>query len=216
MAATARWLPPVDKRSVLLFAVALALLLAPWPSLGRAFGAAFSAYANGVTRGLGLCGVAAPRFALPQRGRAGAKDGGEWAIQLGTQVIDVADGPPRLLDTRVLGYTPLAVLLALGVASRLPRRRRVLVLAFSFACLLGRTALAIALPVARAFGGERAGWAFGPIAELVWFGLITPPVMSYATPLLAWWTGFALTTPPDAPTAKPGKRVARGRRAGLR
>jgi hypothetical protein len=219
MASPARWLPPVDKRAAAVFALALALLLAPWPVLGRAFGAVFSVYANGVTRGLGLGGEATPRFSLPPRGQATAEDGGDWAVQLAapTDGAAVADGAPMLLDTRVLGYTPIAVLLALAAASRLARRRRLQVFAFALACLLARTATAIALPVARTFEGARAGWAFGPVAELAWFGLIMPPVMSYATPLLAWWTGFALTTPPEAAArasheARGGARRPRGRR----
>jgi hypothetical protein len=213
MASAARWLPPVDKRAALIFAVALALLLAPWPLLGRAFGALFSAYANGVTRVLGLGGEATPRFSLPPGGEAPAEDGGAWAVQLTARGADGAapESAPVFLDTRVLGYTPVAVLLALAAASRLPRRRRLEVFAFALACLLARTAAAIALPVARTFEGARAAWAFGPFAELLWFGLIMPPVMSYATPLLAWWTGFALTTPPDAPATKRGDRRARGR-----
>jgi hypothetical protein len=190
-------LPPIDRRAALAFAVALAALLAPWPGVGRAFAAAFGAYANVVTSMLDLGGEAPPRFSRPPRGVATSEDGGDWAVALAVDA-KAEEGLPILLDTRVLAYTPVAVLLALAVGSRLSRRRRLMVLGFGLLVLLARTALAIALPVARRFEGTRAGWAFGPIAEIVWFGLVTPPVMSYATPLLAWWTGFALTTPAAA------------------
>src|SRR5258708_21630560 len=33
----------------------------------------------------------------------------------------------------------------------------------------------------------------GLLAEVVWWVLIAPPVMSYATPLLAWWVALAIT-----------------------
>ena len=64
MTAPTRWMPAVDRRAVLVFALALAGLLAPWPGLGRGFAFVFCGYANGVTGVLGLGGDAAPRFSL--------------------------------------------------------------------------------------------------------------------------------------------------------
>ncbi|HVZ74966.1 MAG TPA: hypothetical protein VHJ20_21440 [Polyangia bacterium] len=210
--ATSRLLPPVDKRGVLVFVVAIAVLLVPWPFLGRAFATVFSGYANVVTRVFDLGGDAEPRFSVPPRGRASTEDGGDWAVALAGR--DAPADQAMLLDTRVLGYTPVAVLLALAVASRLPRRRRLLVLALASACLLARAAAAIALPVARAFDADRTGWAFGTFAEVVWFGAIMPPAMSYATPLVAWWIGFALTTENavPAPAEKPREKSRRTKR----
>jgi hypothetical protein len=180
----------VSLRSALVFAVALAAMLAPWPMLPRAFGAVFSTFGNVVAAVLGPRGDAGPRFSLPARGRATSDDGGDWAVQL--CAADDAQ-PPLLLDTRILGYTPVAVLLAIAVASGLPRRRRMRVLSIAAGLVAARTALAISLSLARAFG-DADGWASGRVGELLWFSLITPPALSYATPLLAWWLGFALTT----------------------
>jgi hypothetical protein len=206
--------PAVSRRSALVFVVAIAALLAPWPVLPRAFGATFSAFGNVVAAVLGPGGDARPRFSLPARGQATADDGGDWAVQL--QAAGET-GPPRLLDTRILGYTPVAVLLAIAVASALPRRRRLRVFTIAAGVVAARTALAITLPLARAFS-DADGWASGRVGEVLWFSVVTPPALSYATPLVAWWLGFALTTPdvPPAPCAardrnKPRKALRQSR-----
>jgi hypothetical protein len=214
VAPAARWLPEVDRRWAIRLAVALVLLLSPWPGVGRGFAAIFSGYANVVVAAGGLGGDARPRFSLPPQGQARAEDGGAWAVRLAASGADDSD-TGLLLDTRILGYTPLAVALALVAASRLPRRRRLRVLGFALACLLLRTGLAIALPVARAFSATRTGWAFGPVPETLWFAFLTPPAMSYATPIAAWWLGFALTTPrASPPVSARSERPARRSRGG--
>ena len=70
-------------------------------------------------------------------------------------------------------------------------RRKLRMLGFGLALLLVRLAIAIALPVSRAFSPHPA--APGPISELVWYVLIDLPAMSYVAPLFAWWLAFTVT-----------------------
>ena len=64
-------------------------------------------------------------------------------------------------------------------------------LAIGLALLFLRLAIAITLPVSRAFSLHPA--APGPVSELVWYVLIDLPAMSYVAPLLAWWIAFTAT-----------------------
>ncbi len=57
--------------------------------------------------------------------------------------------------------------------------------------LLIRLAIAIGLPVSRAFSPHPT--APGPLSELVWYVLIDLPAMSYVAPLFAWWIALTAT-----------------------
>jgi hypothetical protein len=182
-------LPPVRRRALFVFAALVVVLLAPWPRLGRAFGVAFSGYSNALVAIAGF-GPPAPRFGLPAPGVVDPADGGDWAVML------TAGDRATPLDTRIIAYTPIAIFLALALVTPGPRRRRLLVLAGGGSVMLARQAFAVLVPLARAFGGGSA------LTESLWTVLITPPVMSYATPLVVWWSAVALTTPP-APAPAP-------------
>lgn len=194
------WLPAARPRQVLIFAAVAVALLAPWPRLGRAFVPTFAAYGNLIAGALDL--PARPRFSPPAAGEATRADGGDWAVRVAPR----GQGEGMLLDTRVLGYTPLAILAALVAALQATARRRVAVLAGALALLLARLGLAIALPLARAYDTPAgAAWAFGAPAELAWNVVVTPPASSYVAPLLAWWLALALTTPRAPAAARPAR-----------
>jgi hypothetical protein len=195
------WLPPVEKRAVVVFGVLVVLLLAPWPRLGRAFGALFSAYGNCLVASRETALDAPPRFEVPPPNEVSAADGGQWAVLLrsGDQSLP--------LDTRIIAYTPLAIFLALALATPIPPRRKVIVLAGGGAFLLARLAFAVLVPLGRAFGGSAS-----TLTEIAWTVLVTPPVMSYATPLAAWWMALALTTPRAPVPASTGRRRVAARR----
>jgi hypothetical protein len=185
----AAWLPPLARRPLLVFAALVALLLAPWPGWGRAFGVLFSAFGNGLVTLAGATGDPPPWFEAPAPGQVSAEDGGAWAVVLraGDQALP--------LDTRIIAYTPLAIFLALALATPVPRRRKLVVLGGGLAFLLARLAFAVLVPLERAFGGGASGSALGTLAGIAWTVLVTPPVMSYAAPLAAWGVAVALTTP---------------------
>jgi hypothetical protein len=191
-----RWFPAITRRSAITFAVLVVLLLVPWPRLGRVFAVLFSGYANAVVVVTGAGGAHEPRFsAQPPAGAppAGGEEGGDWAVWLSATSAGESGPAAAPLDTRIIGYTPLALFAALTLATAVPRRRRLAILGMGGGLLLARLAVAIALPTARAFGGS--GLAFGPFAETIWFVLIDLPAMSYVAPLFAWWLGLGLTSP---------------------
>jgi hypothetical protein len=209
------WLPAIRPRQALIFLAVAVALLAPWPRLGRAFVPAFAAYGNLIAGTLDL--PARPRFWPPVAGEATRADGGDWAVRVAPR--DPGEG--TLLDTRVLGYTPFAILVALVAALRTEARRRLLVLAGAAALLLARLGLAIALPLARAYDTPAgAAWAFGAPAELAWNVVVTPPASAYVAPLLAWWLALALTTPRAPAAARPARpstsQTARAQRTSSR
>jgi hypothetical protein len=194
------WLPPVSRRALLVFVALVLVLLAPWPGWGRVFARAFSVYGNGLVAVGGSWNGPAPHFELPPVG-----DGGAWAVVLAGE-----RGFP--LDTRIIAYTPLAIFLALALATPVPLRRRLIIFGGGVAVLLARLAFAVLVPLGRAFAG-RSDSTLAWLAEVGWTVFVTPPVMSYATPLLVWWLGIALTTPRQVPEAdRPVRRAARATR----
>lgn len=189
---TKTWLPKPERRAVLTFVALVILLLGPWPGYGRAFGVAFSGYANVVVRLFGIGGVSEPSF-TPAPGEP-REVGGEWTVALAFREPGGHDAAKVPLDTRIVGYTPLALFVALTLASSVSLGRKAVIAGIGLGLLLGRLALAIALPVARASDPSRASSWFSQAAEVAWSVLIDQPAMSYAAPLLAWWIGLALTT----------------------
>jgi hypothetical protein len=180
----------ITPRSAITFAALAVLLMAPWPRYGRAVGAAFGLFGNAVIAVTGVGGTAEPRFSTVEQGPS-PPETNDWTVWLGATRGPASGQPPMPLEIRILGYTPLALLLALTIASDAPWRRRLKMTAIGWALLLSRLALAIVLPVGRAFGDRQS--PSGPLADIVWYVLIDLPAMSYAAPLLAWWIAFAAT-----------------------
>jgi hypothetical protein len=177
-------LPPIKPRAVVTFAALMLLLLAQVPLYGRVFGVAFCGYANGVARVLGGGEASEQRFSVEDPAAtdptAPRFRTDEWTVFLSRRGLE-GMSPSAPIDTRIIGYTPLAVLLALVFATPLARRRRLIVLGVGLALVLARLALAIALPVGR-------------FSTVTWQVLINPPAVSYALPLVAWLVGLTLTT----------------------
>lgn len=168
-----RIVPRIDRRSVLAFALVLGGLLAPWPGWGQLVSNGFCAYANGLAHTFGVGQAAQQQFTA-----AGADD--DWTVWLSRR--DGVDGssPRASIDVRILGYTPLAVLLALAFATPVPRRRKLVASAVGLAAMLLRLSLVLVLPV-------------GVLGQTYWLVLINPPAMSYLTPVLVWWVALAVT-----------------------
>ena len=182
----------ITPRSAITFAALALLLLAPWPRYGRAVSAMFGVFANAVVQVTGAGGDAEPRFSTAGPGTSRSADASDWTVWLGATRGPAAARPPVPLETRILVYTPLALLLALTIAFPASWRRRLKMIAIGCALLLSRLALAIALPVGRTFGGQPS--RSGPLTEIVWYVLIDLPAMAYAAPLFAWWISFAMTS----------------------
>jgi hypothetical protein len=198
-------------RALAIFVITAVVLLAPWPRLGRAFSAAFTGVANVVVDALVVQDGVTARFSTPTAADRGRPEVGDWAVLLS---LDVGRGARQtVLDTRLLGYTPLAVFLALVVATPVPRRRRLKILAGGGTILVARLAVAIALPVGRALGPRGPGWATGTFAEVIWWSFINPPAMSYVVAAFGWWLAVALTT---GQTRAPSVKTGGGRRVSAR
>ena len=183
-------LPRWRARSLALFFGLAIVLLAPWPGYGRLFGPLFCAFGNTVIVAVGAGGDSEPRFSTHTRGPAetGTTD---WTVWLAPTRGDGPSRPPLPLETRILGYTPLALSLALTLAFAVAWRRKVRMLGIGLGLLLIRLAIAIGLPVSRAFSPHPT--APGPMGEIVWYVLIDMPAMSYVAPLFAWWIAFTAT-----------------------
>lgn len=191
----------VRPRVVLMFVGLLLVLLVPWPGYGRVVASGFSAYANGVAWTLGLGGAHRARFSPPTAADREDPAVDDWTVMLSAGSDSEPGGQRVPLGTRILGYTPFAIFVALIVATPLPARRRWAICAMGLAILFARLAVAIALPVARGLGqlGQRS--AVGVAAEVAWESFIDQPALSYATPLFAWWIGLLFTGSPRAGAA---------------
>jgi hypothetical protein len=188
-------------RVVLLFAGVLLVLLIPWPGYGRVVASGFGAYANGVAWTLGLGGAHGARFSAPTAAEREDPSVDDWTVMLSPSSALEPGSQGIPLGTRILGYTPFAIFVALIVAAPLPARRRWAVCAVGGAILFARLAGAIALPVARVFGRFGQKSPLGLAAEIAWGSLIDQPALSYAMPLLAWWIGLLVVAPLRATAA---------------
>lgn len=203
-AAAAETAPPasligtIEPRVALRVALALGLLLAPWPRLGRLSSAVFALYANAVVQCLPIgASDASPRISVPtetQRRDPGVDD---WTVMLSTVGPGAADAPAMPLGVRILGYTPFAIFAALLVGTATPWRRRLKIGALGTVILAARLAAAIAIPVARVFGQLGAHTFAGVAAQTAWQTFIDQPALSYVTPALAWGVSFLATSPDE-------------------
>lgn len=185
-------LPRWRARSLALFFGLAIALLAPWPRYGRLFGSFFCAFGDAAIAVVGAGGDAEPRFFLRPPGAVAAEtETTDWTVWLAATHGDGTSRPAVPLETKILGYTPLALSVALTLAFAASWRRKLRMLGLGLALLLVRLAVAIALPVGRAFSPHAA--PPGPISALVWYVLIDLPAMSYVAPLFAWWIAFTAT-----------------------
>jgi hypothetical protein len=166
--------PRIERSRVITFALVLGILLAPWPGWGRIVAAGFTDYANAIAHTLGIGDAAQQRFSTASPVNP-SDSADEW-------IVKVRSGTPRSvsIDTRILAYTPIAVLLALAAATPMPRRRKLVALALGMAAMLIRLSLVFVLPA----------WT---VAQLYFLVVINPSAMSYFAPLIAWWISLAVT-----------------------
>ncbi|HLK91226.1 MAG TPA: hypothetical protein VKZ18_15110 [Polyangia bacterium] len=193
LAAPEPFFAPISRRAALILAAAVVLLLAPWPRLGRLYGGAFCLFGDAVVWTFGLGGEAQPRFSLPDAAERQSDGIDDWTVMLGATAG--GGGPKAPLSTRILGYTPGAIFLALLLATPVPARRRLKVAALGSAILLLRLGAAIAIPVAHAFGQLAGSSGAGLLADVAWGSLVDQPALSYVVPVLAWGIGILATAP---------------------
>ena len=184
---------PISRRSALIFAATALLLLAPWPRYGRLCAAGFSLFGNTVIRVFDLGGTAEPRFSAPLEAERQAPTIDDWTVML-SSIGGPHEGSGIPLSVRILGYTPFAIFVALVAAWPIAARRRRKAAAIGAAILLVRLAIAIVLPVGRAFGRHDGDSGVGLAAEMAWTGLVDQPALSYVSPLLAWGIGLLSTS----------------------
>jgi hypothetical protein len=213
--AAAEALPPprligvIETRPALRVAIALVLLLFPWPRVGRVYSAVFAVYANGVVHGLPLgTDGASPRISFPTEAQRRDPGVDDWTVMLSVVGPAANEGQAMPLGVRILGYTPFAILVALLVGTPTAGRRKLKMAALGMAILAARLAIGIAIPVARVFGQLGGQTTAGVAAQAAWETLIDQPALSYVTPLLAWGVSFLATSPGKFPQVT-GKRKRR-------
>lgn len=198
-------LPP--KRELLAFAgkftIAFVLLMVPWRWLGDAYSLAFSMASTVALEAV----VDEREFAIRFEPTADP-----WGVRfLGT---DVRKGTLTELpiEAREIGYVPAATLFALVFASSIDLKRRRTVLLSGMGVVGGRTALAVGLPVAHFVGALSAGSLADGLARTIFYALIEPPDMAYATPLVAFLFALALSRPsrPGLPAASGPQKASHG------
>jgi hypothetical protein len=212
---TADALPPprligaIETRLALRVAVALVLLLFPWPRVGRVYSGVFALYANAIVDCLPLGSEgASPRISLPTDAQRRAPGVDDWTVMLSAVGPAANDGQAMPLGVRILGYTPFAIFAALLVGTPTAGRRKLRMAALGTAILAARLAVGIAIPVARVFGQLGGQTTAGVAAQAAWETLIDQPALSYVTPLLAWGVSFLATSPGKFPQLT-GKRKRR-------
>lgn len=196
----------LTKRDLLLragsFLLLLALLLYPWPLVGRLFVQAFDVAANiGVAAALNDPEAQA-HFAAADVAASDEPSAGEW-----NTVLSIQRGASDALTTislgvRRLGYVPLATFVALVLVTPVERRRKLAIGTVGISLLLLRLSLAVALPLARAFGTLANDSPGGWLASVLYYSLIEPPNLMYAAPVVTWAVLVLFAAPPIALSAK--------------
>ena len=193
------------------FAIALAVLLAPWPGLGAACARVFSTPYNllGVERvlGSGLSIHLEPVSAAFQRQ---IHTSPAWHVLL--RAGSGSHGGPRMaFDTRGAFYLPVATFAAFLLAARVwnfkhPRRAlaagALVLFSFTTLAITVATLSFLALP---AVGGITLGATARVWLETLFLGWFAAPGMGYAAALLAaacaWLVGSGFERPRDSERA---------------
>ena len=126
----------INATAVLALCLGLALLLlAPWPGYGRLFRPLFCAFGNAVIVVVGAGGDSAPRFSTQPGAAPTMRDGSttDWTVWLAASGGDGPSRPPLPLETKILGYTPLALSLALTLSFAVSWRRKLRMLGIGLA-----------------------------------------------------------------------------------
>jgi hypothetical protein len=191
------------------FVLAFALMVAPWPGLGRGFTDAVGAIATAIADPIS----AASNVTFVLRSPKPVERQPDWRAVISVRQ-DFPDGPvdhAGAIDLRRAGYLQLATFVALAAAWP-PRGRRRLLLAV--AITFAMVSAAIALPILAFLSsidvvhlGERSG----TLVSLASRALVAAPGMAFACPGLAWLAVTGLGDPRPRPRPiRAGTREAAG------
>lgn len=178
-----------DRKTALAFAFRLVLFFAaslmPFPWLADSYTTVFAAAANVVLSAASEDSRVAFSFEPPEH----IRPKGTWDLPLRVELHDSRTIARPSFDVRSYSYRPVAMFLALALASPIAGFRRnavllggglglmwILTMLFSSLPILSRLASSGALP-----------HSLGLVIETAYQALATP-VMVYAMPLLLWWT----------------------------
>jgi len=166
------------------FVVAFAILVAPWPGLGRAFTEAAGAVATAVADP--FFGASNVTFVL--RAPVPSEGLGDWRGVVDVKQ-DFPEGPVRhagAIDMRRAGYLQLVTFLSLA-AGWPPRRPSRALLAVVMAALVVASTLGVAALDFLCGVGAVQAWAwFATAVALARRALVGAPGMAYAIPGLVW------------------------------
>jgi hypothetical protein len=175
---------PSSIAPVLRFALVLALVLAPWPGLGRAFSDAVGAIGTALAEPLS----AASNVTFLLRSPKPIEAQPDWRAVISVRQ-DFPDGPvvhAGAIDLRRAGYLQLAAFVALAVAWP-PRGRRRALLAATVALAIVSTAMVLpVLAFLSPIGAVHLGAWLDTLVSLASRALVAAPGMAYAVPGLAW------------------------------
>jgi hypothetical protein len=175
-----RYLRAIWAKPLARAALVFALLVAPWPGLPRL-------YTGVLAAGLGVVlGTSGPPADL----EFGGAPSGSASWDLHVRVTSTVTGQflETALDARRTGYLPAAVFVALAFVSRLPKKRKAMVVSVGLALL----SLLSLLPILSFFSGRLPIIALelsAParvIVDVLYRSLVAPLGMAYALPALLW------------------------------
>jgi len=187
------------RREVLLFWLRFGLLfgasLMPIPWLADTYATVFAAVSNVALAPVNARGPITFRVEPPARIRVT----GSWK-----PILRISDPGGRLppaeaINLKTLSYRPIAVFLALALASSLRgRRRNALVLGGGLGVMLAVTTFLTALPTLTELAVRGLlGGVLGALVETCFKGLLTP-IMVLVIPALVWWLLVWRTGRPEA------------------
>lgn len=181
------------------FAFLFGISWVPIPWLPDAYSTAFAAVANGALAVTDLASSTRSRVHAPQCLRMV----GSWKPAL------TVDGPgsehrEAPLNVKTFSFRPLAMFLALALASTLEgRRRKLLVIGGGAGAMLGLgTLLTLLPPLTELAVRGQLGDGVGLAVETSYVVLLTP-LMVYLVPLLVWWLFMWRTSTTGAPAREP-------------
>ena len=179
---------------LLRFVVLFTALLTPVPWLADAYSVAYCTAGNGI---LSLMTNADDRFQLHLEAPKSIRVQGSWSPTL--RVVDLSSGAVATpgLSVRTFSYLPMALYLALSVASLHGDWRRWVKVVGGGILLMTVITLALsALPVMAKFG---ALGVLGPMTTVVvetLYQALATPIILYTIPLVLWWVLVTSTRTP--------------------
>jgi len=190
-----KWFSIHPRQSFLLrFMVLFTALLTPIPWLADACSAAYCAAGNGI---LSLIADADDRFQVKLEPPESIRVQGSWSPTL--RVVDRSSGAVATpgLSVRTFSYLPMALYLALSVASlHGDWRRRAKALGGGILLMSVITLALSALPVLDKFGELGV---LGPTTSMVvatLYQALATPIILYTIPLVLWWVLVTATSTP--------------------